>query len=128
MERGRLQSALGRTIRRYREDQHMRLTELARLAGVSRSYVYQIENGQSSPTVGVVKSIATALGVRVADLVDEDDPLRIPESLKSFAEEDNIEPGDLKMLAQINYRGRRPDSPEEWRLLWRVIRASAGEE
>lgn len=105
----------------------MGLTELARLAGVSRSYLYQIESGESSPTVGVLKSVATALGVRVADLVDEEEPLPIPESLKSFAREDNIEPGDLKMLAQINYRGRRPDTPEEWRLLWRVIKASVGQ-
>jgi transcriptional regulator with XRE-family HTH domain len=123
-----VQSTLAEKIGRYRKAQQMSLTELARRADVSRSYLYQIESGESSPTLKVLKSLATALGVRVSDLVGEEKRLNIPESLERFAAEYNIEPGDLEMLAQINYRGRRPTTPEEWRVLWRVIKATVGEE
>jgi len=74
-----------------------------------------------------LKSIATKLGVRVSDLLDEENALEIPESLEKFAQEDNIKPGDVKMLAQIHYRGRRPRTLAEWRLLWRLIKATIGE-
>ena len=127
MERDLIRSAVGRKIRRYREEQGIALAELAKEAGISRSYLYQLESGESSPTVGILKSIATKLGVRVSDLLDEENSLEIPESLKKFAQEDNIKPGDVKMLAQIHYRGRRPRTLEEWRLLWRLIKATIGE-
>ena len=128
MERRGAQPTLGKKVRHYREAQQMGLTELARMAGISRSYLYQIENGESSPTVGVVKSLATALGATLSDLVDEHQPPTVPESLREFAEQNGINAGDVEMLAQINYRGRRPATAEEWRLLWRVIKASVGEE
>ena len=128
MGRGEIRSTVGRRIKEYREGQRIGLTELARLTDVSRSYLYQIESGESSPTARILKSIARALGVTVSDLLDEEYPLEIPESLEKFAEEDNIEPGYVRMLAQIHHRGRQPNTPEEWRLLWRLIRATIGEE
>ena len=128
MERGGIRSTVGRRIKEYREEQGIALAHLAKRAGISRSYLYQIESGESSPTAGILKSIATKLGVRVSDLLDEENSFPIPESLQEFAHQYNIPPGDLKMLAQINYRGRQPDTPEEWRVLWRVIKATIGEE
>lgn len=44
--------------------------ELARAAGVSRTTIGLIENGSSAPRLGVLRAIATALGVGVGDLVD----------------------------------------------------------
>lgn len=128
MEREAIRSTVGRRIREYREEQGIGLADLARRAGISRSYLYQIESGDSSPTAGVLRSIATKLGVTVSHLVDEDYTFPTPESLQEFADQDNIKPRDVKMLAQIKYRGRQPDTPEEWRLLWRVIKATIGEE
>jgi len=128
VERGRIRSTVGRRIKEYREKQGIALADLAKRAGISRSYLYQIESGESSPTAGILKSIATKLGVRVSDLLDEENSFPISESLQEFARQYNIPPGDLKMLAQIKYRGRQPDTPEEWRVLWRVIKATIGEE
>jgi transcriptional regulator with XRE-family HTH domain len=128
VQKSGIQLTLGEKIRRYRKAQHMGLTELARRTGISRSYLYQIESDESSPTVGLLKSVATALGARVSELLDEHEPSAAPTSLQEFAEEDDIKEGDVAMLAQINYRGRHPTTPEEWRLLWRVIKATLGEE
>lgn len=128
MRKNKVESTLGKKVRQYRKDQQIGLTELARRAGISRSYLYQIESGESSPTVPVVKSLATALGATIGDLVDGEERASIPDSLRAFAQEDDVKAGDLEMLARINYRGKRPDTAEEWRLLWRVIKASVGKE
>ena len=119
---------LGRRVRRYREERGYSLSDLARQSGVSRSFLYQIESGQSSPTEEKLTAIAGALGVDVADLLGVNvagDP--IPESLRQFAEQARLPEADIRMLARINYRGRQPTTAEAWRILYSVVKSSAGE-
>lgn len=47
------------------------LDVLSRLSGVSRSMLSQIERGQANPTLAVTVKIANALGMSVADLVQQ---------------------------------------------------------
>jgi transcriptional regulator with XRE-family HTH domain len=63
-------TALGRnkeiaiSIREIRRQRHWRLSDLAKLAGVAKSTLFQIENGHT-PTLDKAVRIATALGVSV---------------------------------------------------------------
>lgn len=61
---------LGRNLRRLRTRQGHSLERLARLAGVSRAMLSQIETGKSAPTINLLWKIATALGVPFATLLD----------------------------------------------------------
>src|SRR5581483_9987283 len=60
-EPGDLTQVVGANLRRLRSGRRLSLEELARLSGVSRSMLGQIELGQSAPTINVLWKIAQAL-------------------------------------------------------------------
>jgi transcriptional regulator with XRE-family HTH domain len=64
------ESVLGRTVRSLREERGMALRELADLAGVSSSFVSQVERGIANPSVASLRRIAEALGTSIGALFD----------------------------------------------------------
>lgn len=62
--------ALGRTIKVIRTDLGLERRELAERAGISYSYVTEIENGNKPPSSSVLGPIATALGLRMSELIE----------------------------------------------------------
>ncbi|MGH3313411.1 MAG: helix-turn-helix domain-containing protein [Streptomyces sp.] len=59
---------LGIAIRAYRTMRRMTLRSLAAEAGASPSFISQLEHGRTSVSVGMLRRIAGALGITVADL------------------------------------------------------------
>lgn len=51
-----------------REAQNLGLNDLARRAGVSASYLSQVEQGKKAPTKRWLKSVTTALGEHLAEV------------------------------------------------------------
>lgn len=117
---------IGGRIRQLREKANMSLTDLSRESGISRGYLHLIEKGDSNPTQDKLVAIANALGILVSELIGEirglEDLQDIPDSLRQFAEEKGLPHKDVVMLSQINYRGQKPQTKEEWRLLYNVIK------
>lgn len=66
-----LTHVVGRNLRRLRGERGLSLEKLARVSGVSRAMLGQIELGQSAPTINVAWKIATALGVPFSALLSE---------------------------------------------------------
>ena len=62
---------LGMTLKRLREAKGLSQDALARKASITREYVNKLEAGRYDPTVGVLKRLAKALGVRVTQLLEE---------------------------------------------------------
>ncbi len=60
---------VGETIRKIRRKKGVTQEQLADLAGINRTHMYRIENGQVKTTIGSLQRIANALQVRVRDLV-----------------------------------------------------------
>jgi transcriptional regulator with XRE-family HTH domain len=60
---------VGKNLRRLRTRRGHSLERLARLSGVSRAMLGQIETGKSVPTIGLLWKVATALGVPFATLI-----------------------------------------------------------
>ena len=60
--------ALGRAIKVVRTQQGVERRELADKAGISYSYLAEIENGNKTPTSDVLLAIAQALGLRPSEL------------------------------------------------------------
>src|SRR6266480_4380074 len=65
-----LQEILGRVIRRERQGRDMTIKELGDKAGLSEIYVGEIERGQKYPSAKVLESLANALELDVADLLE----------------------------------------------------------
>ncbi|MGZ9718919.1 helix-turn-helix domain-containing protein [Rhizobium miluonense] len=61
----------GQNLRRLRTRRGYSLDRLAKISGVSRAMLGQIETGKSSPTVAILWKIATALDVSCGSLIAE---------------------------------------------------------
>ncbi|WP_327590878.1 cupin domain-containing protein [Nonomuraea sp. NBC_00507] len=64
---------LGARIRAYRAMRRMTVRALAAQAKASASFISQLERGQTSASIGMLRRIASALGITVADLFSEED-------------------------------------------------------
>lgn len=60
---------IGPFILQFRKQQAMTLDTLAKLSGVSRSMLSQIERGQTNPTLATVWALANALKVELSELI-----------------------------------------------------------
>lgn len=59
--------AVGATLQRLREERGLSLRTLAGRAGFSPSFLSQVENGQSSPSIASLGTLARCLGLGLAD-------------------------------------------------------------
>ena len=65
-----LQEIMGRVIRRERQERNLTIKELGEKAGLSEIYVGEIERGQKYPSAKVLESVAGALDLSIADLLE----------------------------------------------------------
>src|SRR3546814_2868637 len=63
--------AVARTLKQARKAQKITLDELSRRSGVSKGTVVEIEKCTANPSIGILCKIAAALGLSVADIVNE---------------------------------------------------------
>lgn len=75
--------AIAAALRRERERHGLSLAELARRAGIAKSTLSQLESGSGNPSVETLWSLAVALDVPFARLVD---PPAAPVQLVRFAD------------------------------------------
>src|SRR5437773_9171693 len=65
---------LGPRIRSLRQARHVTLRELAEQAGVTESFLSQVEREVTSPSIASVQRIARALDLGIAELFADDQP------------------------------------------------------
>ncbi|MEV6612060.1 short-chain fatty acyl-CoA regulator family protein [Kutzneria sp. NPDC051319] len=88
----------GARLRRLRDERGMRQADLARLLGISASYLNQIEHDSRPLTVPVLVRITEAFGVD-AGFFAADDAARLVAELREALPVDRISPADLRELA-----------------------------
>ncbi|UUY01584.1 helix-turn-helix domain-containing protein [Svornostia abyssi] len=125
--------AIGRRIRKFREEKGINAAQLARDAQISRSYLSELENGAGNhrrPSAQVLYAIGKALGVSMSDLLGRpmilEPTTKPPAALLKLAEEDKLNQSDIDMLSSIKFRGDAPKSVERWRFIYQAIRNSSG--
>lgn len=64
---------LGRRIKKSREEKHLTLKSIEAAAGISATHISEIERGKTSPTLGALLRIASALGKDPAYFLEEED-------------------------------------------------------
>lgn len=143
-------AALGAKIARFRDLRGMSMSALAEAADLAKSYLAKLEKGDvENPGLRTLSGIARALDVTVADLLApaESAPRaerksmladsaafsrilkELPEGLKEFVKAMDsagkpVPPDMIRALALVQYRGKRPQSPDDWRFLYDAIRRS----
>lgn len=63
--------AVAQNIRRIRHARDLSLNKLAAQSGVAKGTLAQLESGRGNPTVSTLMTLATSLGVTLADLIAE---------------------------------------------------------
>jgi transcriptional regulator with XRE-family HTH domain len=76
VKRASLRSVLARRLRAVAEEQGVALTHVADRAGIGRSHMWRLLNGEASATLDVVDKLAGALDVASAELLVERRPSR----------------------------------------------------
>ena len=65
-----LQEILGRVIRQERQNRRLTIKDLGEKSGLSEIYVGEIERGQKYPSATVLESLANALDLDIAELLE----------------------------------------------------------
>ncbi len=60
---------LGRNLKRIRTEKGISQADIVRTLGVSRSFVSNIENGKTNPTLSTITNLAKALDVSSDELL-----------------------------------------------------------
>ena len=120
----------GENVRSERKKQGYSQEDLAEKIEISRTYLSQIEQGRAQNlSLRLAQRLSTVLGIKSPYQEDDEDEEKdeedIPQSLREFAEQDGLPPEDIQMLARIEYRGEKPQDPQEWRILYNVIKTAS---
>ena len=60
---------LGANLKRIRMKKEITQVEIAKTLGVNRSFVSNIENGKTNPTLSTITNLAKALGISADELL-----------------------------------------------------------
>jgi transcriptional regulator with XRE-family HTH domain len=125
---------LAENLKRRRLQKQWTQPILAEKAEVSKGYIYMLEAGEmDNPSLDILHKIATALDCTIADLIGDpkvkrkDVPTEIPESLQKFARHkrkagEPLTEDDLKNLARTEFRGKRPETVDDWAYLYEFLK------
>lgn len=117
-------SSFGERVRSRRAKADMSQEDLAARVGISRVYLSQIERGVA-PNVSpeVRRKLSDELGL-TTEGAPSDTELG---GLQRLIQEKGLTEADVGTLLRIEFRGRRPETYEEWSALYGVISGLLGE-
>lgn len=111
--------SFGYALRRFREDRNLSLREFGKLCEIDHAYIHRLEKDEkTAPSDQVIDSFARALKLnsRRAQLLRLLVGKTINEALVDVFIEDEDRPLDLLEPAyQTSFRGKRPETKDEWR-------------
>jgi len=111
--------SFGYALRKFREDRNLSLREFGKLCEVDHAYIHRLEKDEkTAPSEQVIDSFIRALKLspRRARLLRLLVGKTVNEQLVYVFIEDEDRPLDLLEPAhQMSFRGKRPETKEEWR-------------
>lgn len=126
---------LAERLRKLRDERGLSLDEVARKAGISKTYLWELERdtGEAKkPSADVLLRIANALSTTLAELLSlptvqsAGGPVELPSSLQEFRQQmaamgQPLSDDDLRDLATMKFRGAQPESASEWHQLYLLL-------
>lgn len=128
-------SSIAKRIRDLRIHADLSLDELAEKAGVSKTYLWELENdekGEKKPSADILLRIANALNTTIATLMAlptvqiERKDIQLSPSLLEFKkrmeqQETKLSDQDLRELATMKFRGGQPQTADDWQQLYLIL-------
>jgi transcriptional regulator with XRE-family HTH domain len=128
---------LAERLHQLREDRKLSLDELASKAGISKTYLWELEKDATStkkPSADVLLRLAKALSTTIGDLLNQpvvrvkeaSGPVPIMPALQEFCDRMKslgtpLSEADLRDLAVMKFRGGQPESADEWHQLYLTL-------
>ena len=78
---------VAKRIRELREERKMTQNALAYQAGVSPTYIYQLERGEKNPTIEYIDNICWGLGITIEEFFSPPKPPRTADKLSALTSE-----------------------------------------
>lgn len=131
---------LAENIKRLRIQKQLSQPALAQRAEVSKGYVYMLESGGvANPSLEILHKIANALDATVAELIDQprvaavEGQTEIPDALLKFAKQrkragEPLSEDDILNLARTQFRGKRPETVDDWAYVYEFLKRTFGVE
>ena len=128
---------VGERIREIREKRGMTQENLAEAAGLSKSFLSEVENDKSNISSQILLRIANELGASMDYLLDgkvkealEREPVVIPSALSEYAEKMNLTYGQTRelldahnsVIARRSSRSTKEFTQDDWRKLHAAIK------
>jgi len=111
--------SFGYALKKFREERGLSLREFGKLCGIDHAYVHRLEKAEkTAPSEDVLESFVRTLKLnpRRASLLRMLVGKQINENLVEVFIEDEDRPLELiEPLAQMSFRGKRPETLEDWR-------------
>jgi transcriptional regulator with XRE-family HTH domain len=128
--------SLAQRLKQARVEAELTLDQLATEAGVSKTYLWELEHdqaGQKRPSADVLLKIAEALKTTIADLLSlpavevNKAKVDLSPSLIEFRDwmndtKQTLTEDELRDLATMRFRGGQPKSKDDWYDLFRTLK------
>jgi transcriptional regulator with XRE-family HTH domain len=128
--------SLSERIRKARNDAELTLEQVAGIAGISKTYLWELEHdeeGTKRPSADVLLKIAEALKTTIADLLGlpsvqvNKSRIDVSRSLMDFREwmqeiGQTLQDDEFNDLAGMRFRGGQPKSKDDWYDLYRTLK------
>ena len=132
---------IGTNIKKYRELRGFTLPGLARLSGVSKAFLWEMESGNSKRSgAETLYRIAEALGVTMAHLMGKEPAVmgapgiepEVNDGLRAFLNERKrlgqpLDPDEVSSLSFVQLKGGRPRTKEQWALVYGMLKQMTGD-
>lgn len=115
-------------LKELRTNREMTLKDVAARSELSVSYLSDIERGRTTPTLATLEALARAFEISVVDLLTgvdfagEATDSSLPPGLADLKNDpqyqDQITDEWIETLSKIQMRGKRPQTKEDWLLLY----------
>lgn len=111
--------SFGYALKRFREDRNLSLREFGKLSEIDHAYIHRLEKDEkTAPSEQVIDSFIRALKLspRRARLLHLLVGKTVSEALIDVFIEDEDRPLEfLEPAHQMSFRGKRPETKDEWR-------------
>jgi transcriptional regulator with XRE-family HTH domain len=116
-------------LKTAREEAGLSMADAAKLAGCSRSYLWEMENGKTKqrPSAELLFNLSELYGARLSWLLGKRErdgsPVfdAVPPALREMAAEHGLSETEIHGLAQQSHRGQKPKTKEDYWFIWYAV-------
>lgn len=92
---------ISKRISELRKSKNISSNKLSILAGISQSYMRDLELGNNTPTIDVISRICSALGITLADFFAEEKTDIPPDLMQLLREAETLTPEQRAVLTDL---------------------------